>query len=65
MNSDALVNSALGASLCFGHAKNHGFRDGNERTAFAASAVFVRLATDAWSEERLAGWLRAHLVPLS
>ena len=34
---------ALGASLCFGLAKNHGFLDGNKRTAFTAMAVFLRL----------------------
>ena len=34
---------ALAASLCFGLAKNHGFHDGNKRTAFAAAAVFLRL----------------------
>lgn len=75
--------SALAASLCYGVAKNHGFRDGNKRTAFTAMAVFLRLngqrlavpeaeavtamiylATDVWSEERLAEWVRLHLVPL-
>jgi death on curing protein len=75
--------AALAASLCFGLAKNHGFRDGNKRTAFAAAAVFLRLngqrlvvpeseavaamvylATDVWSEERMAQWLREHLVPV-
>ena len=35
--------AALAASLCFGLAKNHGFRDGNKRTALAAMAVFLRL----------------------
>lgn len=74
--------AALAASLCFGLAKDRGFRDGNKRTAFAAMAVFLRLngrrlvvpepeavaamvfvATDSWSEERLAGWVREHLVP--
>lgn len=35
--------ASLGASLCFGLAKNHGFRDGNKRTAFTAMAVFLRL----------------------
>jgi death on curing protein len=35
--------AALAASLCFGIAKNHGYRDGNKRTAFAAMAVFLRL----------------------
>lgn len=74
--------AALAASLCFGIAKNHGFRDGNKRTAFTATAVFLRLnglrlsvpeldavaamvylATDAWSEERMAAWIRAHAVP--
>ncbi|HET7564213.1 MAG TPA: type II toxin-antitoxin system death-on-curing family toxin [Gemmatimonadaceae bacterium] len=72
--------AALAASLCFGLAKNHGFRDGNKRTAFVAAAVFLRLngqrlvapepeavaamvyvATDEWSEERLADWIRTHL----
>jgi death-on-curing protein len=33
----------LAASLCFGLAKNHRFRDGNKRTAFTAAAVFLRL----------------------
>jgi death-on-curing protein len=33
----------LAASLAFGLTKNHGFRDGNKRTAFAATAVFLRL----------------------
>jgi len=75
--------AALAASLCFGLAKNHGFRDGNKRTAFAAAAVFLRvngqrlvvpepeavaamvyLATDVWSEERMAAWFREHLVPV-
>lgn len=75
--------AALAASLCFGLAKNHGFRDGNKRSAFTAMAVFLRLngqriivpepeavaamvclATDAWSEERMAEWIRSHLVPL-
>ena len=73
--------AALAASLCFGLAKNHGFRDGNKRTAFVAAAVFLRLngkrlvvpepeavaamvyvATDAWNEERLAEWIRGHIV---
>ena len=73
--------AALAASLCFGLAKNHGFRDGNKRTALAAAAVFLRLngqrlvvsepeavaamvylATDVWSEERMAVWFRKHLV---
>lgn len=72
--------AALAASLCYGLAKNHGFRDGNKRTAFVAAAVFLRMngrrlvvpepeavaamvyvATDAWSEEQLAEWLRANL----
>ena len=75
--------AALAASLCFGLAKNRGFRDGNKRTAFTAMAVFLRLngqrlavpepeaviamvylATDAWSEERMAEWVRTQLVPL-
>ena len=75
--------AALAASLCFGLAKNHGFRDGNKRSAFTAMAVFLRLngqrivvpepeavaamvylATDAWSEERVAEWIRSHLVTL-
>lgn len=34
---------ALAASLGFGLAKNHGYRDGNKRTAFVAMAVFLRL----------------------
>lgn len=74
--------ASLAASLCFGLVRNHGFRDGNKRTAFAAMAVFLRLngrrlvvpepeavaamvfvATDVWSEERLAGWIREHLIP--
>lgn len=74
---------ALAASLCFGLAKNHGYRDGNKRAAFAATAVFlhlnglrlaapepevvtamVYLASDVWSEERMAEWIRAHVVPL-
>lgn len=73
----------LAASLCFGLAKKHGFRDGNKRTAFSAMAVFLRLngwrlavpepeavtamvylATDVWSEARLAEWIRSHAVPL-
>lgn len=33
----------LAASLCFGLAKNHGYLDGNKRTAFTAAAVFLRL----------------------
>jgi death-on-curing protein len=72
--------ATLVASLCFGLAKNHGFRDGNKRTAFVAMAVFLRLnglrlvvpepeavaamvyvARHAWSEERLAEWIRTHL----
>lgn len=75
--------AALAASLCFGLAKNHGFRDGNKRTAFTAASVFLRLnglhlaapepdavaamvylATDVWSEERMAAWTRQHTVPL-
>jgi death-on-curing protein len=75
--------AALAASLCFGLAKNHGFRDGNKRTAFTAMAVFlhlnglqltapepeavtvmVYLATGVWSEERMAEWIREHMVPL-
>lgn len=35
--------AALAASLCYGLAKNHGFRDGNKRTAFTAAAVFLHL----------------------
>lgn len=73
--------AALAASLCFGLAKNHGFSDGNKRTAFTAASMFLRLnglrlvvpepevvtpmvyvATDVWSEERLAAWVRAHVV---
>jgi len=76
--------AALAASLCFGLAKNHGYRDGNKRTAFSAMAVFLRLnglrlvvpesdavtamvylATDAWSEARMAEWVRAHVEPLA
>lgn len=34
---------ALAASLVFGLAKNHGYRDGNKRTAFVAGAVFLQL----------------------
>ncbi len=75
--------ASLAASFCFGLAKNHGFRDGNKRTAFTAMAVFLRLngqrlaapepesveamvylATDVWSEERMAEWVRVHLVAL-
>lgn len=75
--------AALAASLCFGLAKNHGYRDGNKRTAFSTMAVFLRLngqriavpepdavaamvylATDAWSEDRLAEWIRSHLISL-
>ena len=33
----------LAASYAFGIAKNHGFVDGNKRTAFVACAVFLRL----------------------
>ena len=33
----------LAASLAFGLAKNHGFSDGNKRTALAAAAMFLRL----------------------
>jgi death on curing protein len=33
----------LAASLAFGLTKNHGYRDGNKRTAFVATAVFLRL----------------------
>lgn len=39
-NSDL---SALAASLGYGLAKNHGYRDGNKRTALVATAVFLRL----------------------
>lgn len=35
--------SALAASYAFGIAMNHPFVDGNERTAFAAMMVFLRL----------------------
>ena len=28
-------------ALCFGHAKNHGFNDGNKRIAFAATNAFL------------------------
>ena len=75
--------AALAASLCFGLAKNHGFRDGNKRSAFTATAVFLRLnglrlavpepeavaamvylATDVWSEQRMAEWIRSHLTAL-
>jgi death on curing protein len=74
----------LAASLCFGVAKNDGYRDGNKRTAFAAMAVFLRLnglrlivpepeavtamvylATDVWTEDRMAEWVRAHVEPLA
>jgi death-on-curing protein len=34
---------SLAVSLAFGLTKNHGYRDGNKRTAFAATAVFLRL----------------------
>jgi death-on-curing protein len=76
--------AALAASLCFGLAKNHGYRDGNKRAAFSAMAVFLRLngrrivvpepeavaamvylATDAWTEDRIAEWIRSHLVALN
>jgi death-on-curing protein len=76
--------AALAASLCFGLAKNHGYRDGNKRAAFSAMAVFLRLngrrivvpepeavaamvylATDAWTEDRIAEWIRSNLVALS
>jgi death-on-curing protein len=33
----------LAASLCFGLVRNHGYNDGNKRTAFVAAAVFLRL----------------------
>lgn len=33
----------LAVSLAFGLAKNHGYRDGNKRTAFVATAVFLWL----------------------
>ncbi|MEO8449473.1 MAG: type II toxin-antitoxin system death-on-curing family toxin [Gemmatimonadota bacterium] len=33
----------LAASLGYGLAKNHGYRDGNKRTAFVAMAVFLQL----------------------
>ena len=70
----------LAASLAFELAKNHGFSDGNKRTALAAAAMLLRLnglkfiaaetetvvamvclATDKWSEEQFADWLRAHV----
>ncbi len=35
--------AVLAASLAFGLTKNHGYRDGNKRTAFTATAVFLRL----------------------
>jgi death-on-curing protein len=35
--------AALAASLAFGIAKNHGYRDGNKRTAFVSAAVFLLL----------------------
>jgi len=76
--------AALAASLCFGLAKNHGYRDGNKRAAFSAMAVFLRLngrrivvpepeavaamvylATDAWTEDRIAEWIQSNLVALS
>jgi len=76
--------AALAASLCFGLAKNHGYRDGNKRAAFSAMAVFLRLngrrivvpepeavaamvylATDAWTEDRIAEWIRSNLVALN
>lgn len=37
------TTAELAASLAFGLTKNHGFRDGNKRTAFVAAAVFLRL----------------------
>lgn len=71
----------LAASLAFGIAKNHGFHDGNKRTALVATLVFlvlndhrlvvgeaesvvamVCLATDEWSENRFAGWIREHIT---
>jgi death-on-curing protein len=74
--------AALAASLTFELAKNHGYQDGNKRTAFVAAAVFLRingvrlvvgepevviavlcLATDEWSEERYAKWVREHSAP--
>lgn len=36
-------HATLAASLCFGLVKNHGYRDGNKRTALAAAAVFLRM----------------------
>jgi death-on-curing protein len=35
--------AACAAAYAFGLAKNHGYRDGNKRTAFAAAATFLRL----------------------
>lgn len=35
--------SELAATLAYGLARNHGFVDGNKRTALASSAVFLRL----------------------
>ncbi|MEQ1697629.1 MAG: type II toxin-antitoxin system death-on-curing family toxin [Hyphomicrobiaceae bacterium] len=34
----------LAAALCFGLAKNHGYVDGNKRTAFLSSIVFLGLS---------------------
>lgn len=35
--------TTLAASLAFGLTRNHGYRDGTKRTAFVATAVFLRL----------------------
>jgi len=74
--------AALAASYAFGFARNHGFADGNKRTAWVLARLFLAdngyrlrfdpvdaigtiesLAAGRLSEEDLAAWFRAGLVP--
>lgn len=73
----------LAASYAFGLARNHGFIDGNKRTAFVVALVFLldhgfalaasdedaitvmlAMAAGDMSEQALAAWFRAEIVPL-
>lgn len=68
------------AAYGYGLARNHGFVDGNKRTAFSAMGVFLsvngreldapepeavwvmlQVAGGAFSEDRLAAWVRTHI----
>jgi death-on-curing protein len=54
----------LAAAYAFGLAKNHGFADGNKRTAWVVARLFLAeaVAGGTGSEKELADWFRTHLA---